>query len=257
MQIEIRTYAELARTILSGTTPYSAAKRTIQSLFESPPKLPYLEAVALRLTVVDSYYSTNMSKRYYGIEDIAVSLQNIGPSDDQLSIFFRDYIQRPLAHEEGRRLFAGVYGINKKGDQKKRAQSLISKYGYFQTRFQFPIYDSLAKQSYRRLSIASPIQVPTCKRLDDPGEFFAAISKLNAMTHDFDLLDNLLWLIGKVKEASLSLVVSRKAYLKLLSCTSSPMTYDLLVKIGRSKTEASSVLGKDLCAFIAFTRSLP
>lgn len=60
-------YSSLANKILNNETRYKTNKAIISEVFtmNNPNKVQF------RLTVIDSYYSTQMSKRLYGIEDIA------------------------------------------------------------------------------------------------------------------------------------------------------------------------------------------
>lgn len=255
---ELIQYAELARSILGNSTPYSFTKRAIRSLFETSTSLSYQELTALRLTVIDSYYSTNMNKRYYGIEDITSALVEAGADNGELSNFFLDYIQHPSPDRKGSKLFNGIYGINKDGKPAKKAQSLISKYAYFITNFHFPIYDSLAKGSYRRLSkVYSDIVQPCSKIDDDVDRFFECIGRLNLLFKNYDLLDNLLWLIGKVKEGNLSLIMKRSGYEALTDICKGKLSYEQLIALSAEGGMASSIIGNDLCSFINFVRQLP
>jgi hypothetical protein len=250
-------HAQLAQSILHYGTPYAFAKKAIRSLFSNSTMPSYQEMISLRLTVIDSYYSTNMNKRYYGIEDISSSLQRIAEADAELESFFLSYIRSPKSFSRGVDLFNAIYGIDKSGDPAKRAQSLISKYAYFVTNFRFPIYDSLAKKSYQRLSKTYPKTVTPCKGIDDVNQFFQCISELNLIFKDFDLMDNLLWLIGKVKEGNLSLIIIRADYEALMSICNGPLSYHELVDISENNGKASSILGQELVRFIQFVKALP
>ena len=66
-------YSNLAQTILNQETRYQANKKIIQDIFKTTSVL-FKDTIQFRLTVIDSYYSTQMSKRLYGIEDIAKEL---------------------------------------------------------------------------------------------------------------------------------------------------------------------------------------
>jgi hypothetical protein len=63
-------YSILANKLLNNETRYNSNKTIISEVF----KIVYPSKVQFRLTVIDSYYSTQMSKRLYGIEDIANEL---------------------------------------------------------------------------------------------------------------------------------------------------------------------------------------
>ncbi len=242
--------ASLAQRILHGKTPYAVAKRAISTLFSVDTSLPRLEQLCLRLTVIDSYYSTNMSKRYYGVEDVGSALQSLRATDTDLVGFFLDYIKSPLASSEGRRLFEMTYGMDKHGRSSKRAQSLISKYAYFLTNYQFPIFDTLARQSYVTLSKAFPDQVDPCVRPGQVGHFFASLSVLNESIGSFDALDNLLWLMGKVVEGNLSLILPRDNYLRLINHCKGPTSLSTLCRLASIDSNGPAILGEDLCTFV-------
>ena len=115
-------------------------------------------------------------------------------------------------------LFANKYGIRKNGTNAGSAQSLISKYAYFITNYKFPIYDNLVQ-------IAFPLianKFPSLKLSNLPKKFeysyFQQISELNIVSNinNFDTLDNLLWLFGKLKEGSFSLILNKDKYKKLV-----------------------------------------
>ena len=256
MSVDLIQYAGLAQSILQGSTPYSSAKRAISSLFAAQTNLSRFEHLCLRLTVIDSYYSTNMSKRYYGIEDIGLALQRIGPADDDITQFFLDYITNPPSSSEANAFFSAVYGINKSGDRSKRAQSLISKYGYFQTVYRFPIFDTLARKSYAKLSRLYPDQIRRCRKLDDIQEFFQCLRELNKTIDSYDKMDNLLWLMGKVAEGNLSLIINRDKYVALTVHCGQKLSLPLLQNLAANGSTARGILGEDLCAFISFVGNL-
>ena len=96
--------------------------------------------------------------------------------------------------------------------------SLISKYLYFLTTYQFPIYDNLVKISYPL--IKRKYSELAIKDLNDNFDisYFENLKHLNSITatNDFNKLDNLLWLFGKLTEGSLSLIINKQNYLQLV-----------------------------------------
>lgn len=66
-------YSNLAQNILQQETMYQANKKIIQDIFIAP-SVTFKDTIQFRLTVIYSYYSTQMSKRLYGIEDITQEL---------------------------------------------------------------------------------------------------------------------------------------------------------------------------------------
>src|SRR3989344_6590528 len=124
----------LASKIHEGS-PYDIQKNKIKEVFKNT-KNNNLSDILLRLIVIDSCYSTNMNKRFFGFQQLADYLKKLElkiepPFDVVNFVDTNEYILKDK------------FGIDKKGNQKGHAFSLISKYLFFRTDFQFPIYDSL------------------------------------------------------------------------------------------------------------------
>ncbi|WP_300978480.1 hypothetical protein [Flavobacterium sp.] len=199
-------YSNLAQTILNQETRYQGNKKIIQDIFKTPSD-NFKDTIQFRLTVIDSYYSTQMSKRLYGIEDIANEL--VKYYDDTLKLEIDIFLQNPT---EGiiKDLFNKTYGFDKEAKNAKKAISLLSKYLYFLSDCQFPIYDTLGKVSYNLLKDNKYI---TSKALTDVN-YFELMIALNQTSRikDFEKLDNLLWLLGKIKEGSFSILMDKSKY---------------------------------------------
>lgn len=199
-------FSNLAQTILNQETRYQANKKIIQDIFKTP-SVTFKDTIQFRLTVIDSYYSTQMSKRLYGIEDIANEL--VKYSDEFLKLEIAKFLQNPT---EGiiKELFNKSYGFDKEAKNSKKAISLLSKYFYFLSDCQFPIYDTLGKVSYNLLKDNKYI---TSKALTDDN-YFELMLALNQSSSikDFEKLDNLLWLLGKIKEGSFSILMDKSKY---------------------------------------------
>lgn len=196
-------FSKLANKILNNETRYKTNKAIIREVFtmSNPNKVQF------RLTVIDSYYSTQMSKRLYGFEDIANEL--VKYSDDALKLEIAKFLQKPT---EGiiKELFNKNYGFDKEAKNTKKAISLVSKYLYFLSNCQFPIYDTLGKVSYNLLKDNKYI---TSKALTDDNYFELMIALNQSSTiKDFEKLDNLLWLLGKIKEGSFSILMDKTKY---------------------------------------------
>lgn len=199
-------YSNLAQTILNQETRYQANKKIIQDVFKTP-SVTFKDTIQFRLTVIDSYYSTQMSKRLYGIEDIANEL--VKYSDDVLKLEIAKFLQNPT---KGiiKELFNKSYGFDKEAKNAKKAISLVSKYFYFLSDCQFPIYDTLGKVSYNLLKDNKYV---TSKSLADDNYFELMIALNQSSTiKDFEKLDNLLWLLGKIKEGSFSILMDKSKY---------------------------------------------
>jgi len=253
---ELVEKARLAREILHDNTPYKESKDAIKSLFISDTGLPYREVVSLRLTVIDRYYSTNMSKRYYGIQDITSSLMQLGKNDSELVRSFKIFISNNIRRNSSvLKLFDQKYGVTKEGEDAGGATSLVSKYAYFITNYQFPIYDSLAKESYKIIARNYP-QLGLAKIKESQiYSYFQCFQKLNDYFNDYDLLDNLLWLLGKIKKGNLSLIVPKKTYL-LLKQDTEDLTLNKLSDAVSNVSSVRCLLGDKLCEFISFIKRL-
>ena len=213
----LKDYANLAQRILEDENigylknKISISRRFEEEIFGDPKEL------ISRLTIIDSHYSTQMNKRLFGIEEIAEAIKEIEDSDLKNKAI--NYFNNNENREFFNTLFGKKYGYNKKGEQTKKAPSLISKYLYFLTEYNFPIYDNLAKESYE--SIRKMYRNYGLESLGNNynENYFEKISKLNGISeiNDFDKLDNLLWLMGKIKRGSFSLILNKNKYLELVN----------------------------------------
>lgn len=212
---------------------FSSDKTAIENIFKMTNKRT-LGDILLRLTVIDSMYSTQMNRRYYALQELAEKLYCLHQTNP-LPTLFRMFIEkkRDIHLFDGQigsekfNLFAEKYGIGKDGADKGVAVSLISKYAYFETNYGFPIYDSIACEMYPRLwnycgwdkkempkltvkdsgqqMVGDATIVAFTKGIDE------LISRLNSGI-SYDHLDRLLWFVGKIYRGNLSLVLCRKDY---------------------------------------------
>lgn len=223
---EFRKDIDLAVRILAGDTRYISDRKLIDRLFEN--NNPSLEDVVMRLTVIDSLYSTNMSKRLFGIQDLASAIFNIG-NDEQLRKAIEEYKDNKNDDtSEITTLLSGGYGVDKRNEIKKiknkgndknddyklRARSLISKYLYFVTGHDFPIEDSLVKDNLNDVLKYYESETMWDKE-KDLLRFLIFFCVENGIT--FDELDNFTWLLGKINKGSLSLIINKEQYQKLIS----------------------------------------
>jgi len=211
--MNLRKKSELANSILEKETSYFKDKNIIYGFFTNSKDKLTKENIEAQLTVIDSYYSTNMSRRYYGIEEVAESILKISNSKDELKNKFIEYPKTSNHSNEITNLFHKKYGYNKKGKSVGRSMSLISKYAYFITDFNFPIYDSIVREVYPLLSEGN--------KLNDSkfDKFVTSMNKLLQFSQidDFNKLDNLLWLIGKINRGNYSLILKKSNYLELVA----------------------------------------
>lgn len=209
---ELREKSELANRILENDTPYLKDKNRIYSLFLSESTSFTQDIVEQQLTIIDSYYSTNMSKRYYGIEQVAESIVKVSNNLKELELIFSNYKVNPHDYPPITKLFDANYGYTKIGKEFGHARSLISKYAYFVTHFNFPIYDSIVKEVYQSLHD---------KKLPEKEfpDFLMAMQQLliSSNVENYNKLDNLLWLVGKILRGNYSLILRKDKYLRLVS----------------------------------------
>lgn len=220
---DLKEYAELAFEILhkEGTTletNYKRSKRIITKLFDDIND-NYRETVISRLTLIDSYYSTQInSKRLFGIDEIADKMIDIsGQSDFELKKKCEEFLKAPYGSNGIEKLFEQKnYGIHKTGEPAGHASSLISKYFYYLMNYQFPIYDTLAISSYKKIKTRLNYDIPELKKEFDIS-YFENLRELNVRSgiNDFEKLDNLLWLVGKITQGSLSIIIVREKYVDL------------------------------------------
>jgi hypothetical protein len=204
----LKNLAHIAHEILNDSAEYKANKDLIYSLFLE--QTPSLEIIQLRLTVIDSYYSTQMNKRLYGISELAIALKQIGTDQEtkeKLTLFIENKNSPDIDD-----LFSKKYGIDKQGKESKLAVSLISKYFYFLNQFQFPIYDSLVRINCHKIFGGESLTKLNIQK------YFKKIIELNEENKikDFEKFDNLCWLYGKIAKGSFSLILGKDAYQKLI-----------------------------------------
>ena len=67
---ELKSLITLAIDILQNETEYIFYRKVIDRIFEETRKNFSIESVNIRLTIIDSLYSTNMGRRLFGITDL-------------------------------------------------------------------------------------------------------------------------------------------------------------------------------------------
>lgn len=209
---------------------YSEDKESIRQIFEKTEDNSKSD-VLIRLTVIDSMYSTQMSKRYYGLNELAEVISSFSNLKD-LAIKFANNpedtscFDYKLGNKESN-LFDEKYGIDKKGKDSGLAVSLISKYLCFLTDFKFPIYDSIALEIFPKLWKHCGFKEkerPPHRTYSERGSeriktFVKAINSLiEKLEFDkenkYDILDRIMWFTGKVCRGNLSLILSREEYVE-------------------------------------------
>lgn len=217
--MKLINYANLAHKILENSPDYIESKNLIHSFFQDKDNELTFKKVKLRLTIIDSIYSTNMNKRLFGINELTSKILNVSQNKDKVLI---EKINNFLSNQDDNKneihnLFIEHFGINKIGKSKGHAASLISKYFYFLLDFQFPIYDSLVKDNLpiinNKISCMENLNLK-----NNQIEYFKNIIEFNKKSkiNDFNKLDNMCWLFGKINKGNFSLIINKNKYLNLI-----------------------------------------
>ncbi len=194
--VNFKERLNLVRSILTNC-PYETQKEKIVELFEITKNNTSKEDILLRLFVVDSCYSTNMNRRLFGFEELANLIFEIDSKLDE-NINVKKFIESSL------KLLDYPVGIDKKGKSKGHAFSLITKYIYFKTKFNFPIYDRLVFDGLREEGLVELPRNPS-------KEYFKRLGAIkDKYKVSFDDLDKYFWVCGKIRKGSLSLLISDK-----------------------------------------------
>lgn len=210
-----------------GTSGYSIAKRTIKELFKNTNGKSF-DHIYSRLVVIDSLYSTQMGRRYYGLEELANNIFLLNKQCDTRELFVK-LAQNPNIDnfdkfncDDKLNLFEKKYGINKGGKKIAKAISLITKYAYFETDQNFPIYDSIIKEVYPIICVSCRFDeiIECIKTLDN---IICYVNKINILKNklselfemeiSYDKLDMVLWHIGKINRKHFSLVLSMSDFM--------------------------------------------
>lgn len=194
----------------------------IKPLFS--PDQPYtLSQIFLRLTILDSLYSTNGRYAQFDLETLSEELfVKLGKSDLKAADYFYSIVEGKAKDEY--EFFTKKYGLNKNLTKGPSFMSLVSKYAFYllsiypeRYKLGFPIYDSLALKSYpmvcKQLDAKKKAAVTSIKNnieayvkaLDDLRKLLFA--GLKTTTQQFVLLDAYLWRLGKINQGSITLLL--------------------------------------------------
>ncbi len=172
---------------LNDATFYSDCKKVIQNEFLLDDNGNYL-TVLKRLALIDNLFSTNLSKNPLGLPQIAQTLSVYG--DEQLRMIYLDYINNVGNSNDVNSYFRSFFEKSY-GSKNKKAQSLLSKYGYFLCNGGFPIFDNNVRKSLRSFTNYN-ISNYTC--------YFNALKDLNEKLNNigYDKIDNYFWFKGGI-----------------------------------------------------------
>ena len=225
---EVQRILRLIKSSGDESSSYFLNKNAISSIFQTIPDRYSYSSILVKLTVIDSLYSTQMGRRYYGLDELAGTLAAIH-SGKSLDTLFQNLADGTVKQDDsrfsvnGKNLFAENYGIGKDGNDKGKAVSLISKYAYFETKGNFPIFDSIAREMYPRIwrYCGFPKDEITSRNglSSDIDTFIIAINRLRdkfeVESLSYDDVDRLLWTTGKIIRGNLSLVLTMEEYMSL------------------------------------------
>lgn len=203
------------------------------------------EHILLRLVVLNSYYSTNAAYSYFSLEQLAERIidettQFATKSGKLPNDYFYDVVLQNLGKPTtiGKDFFEASYGIKKNGAPGATLKSLISKYAYYCMMMDpnkyplgFPIYDNLARKSYRKVMKALELKPQMVQTLDEGsiGEYISALNELREAIfgkgstalfcglQQFDILDAYLWWMGKLEGGNFSLLLTEGEYKMLIN----------------------------------------
>jgi len=259
----------LAGKILNKKTPYSRNKELIYSMVKNDKKFDK-NTIYKHLTVIDSMYSTNMNKRYFGIDEITDKIVGFG-SRGKLRKEIKKFLANPTKNSHIGNLFNEEYGQSKEG-KKMRAPSIISKYLYFVNDYDFPIYDSLVIKHQKNIVKCYNLgekEVHKIKSDTDIYDFLKEMKKTKEAVDficrksmnricSFDDLDKLLWLVGKLRKSSFSLIITRQQFKALLKLAKGKNIDEYMKKAVSSDNceDISEIIHEDLLNFYRFTLDL-
>lgn len=233
---------------------YFSDKKVIQSLFADTEITDTGNVernktiIKQRLAIIDNFYSTNANGmgRMFVIDGLAQAICSLG-TDKQLAARAKAVATSTLNADAGiKELFDGKYGYSL-GDANDsgaaHCTSLISKYLFFlvdgrDDAYGFPIYDRYARENAAALAYMFGFKQDK-KKIEDMAQHIEAINKIintlqgsdadpelwtsqNPFNTQCDLLDHIIWRIGKIKNNSVSLLV-READLKQGSKAREPL----------------------------------
>ncbi|MBD5439472.1 MAG: hypothetical protein HDR33_03790 [Treponema sp.] len=205
MKYTLENSIALAVKILENNTGYILNRNIIDRIFEMTRKEHFKEKedITMRLSVVDSFYSTNMNQRIFGFSDLADEIHHIG---DDSAIIEEVEKYKKSKNSKIDDILEKEYGIRKSGKPAGKARSLITKYLYFVTKHNFPIEDNLIKNNINNVLSYFDKEIFSGDILRD------LIGFCTAENLDFSEFDNFMWLLGKVNKGSFSLILKKNAY---------------------------------------------
>ena len=221
--------AQLREEEQAGVFSYIQQREIILRLFKNVSSYD-ISTIILRLTIIDSFYSTNAEYSYFSIEEMATNIYSLGENEADAVDYFKKIAS---GGSDDKNLFGKKYGMRKDCTQGSKQVALMSKYAYYvllrdgSSNLGFPIYDSLVIKTYplvcKKLSVAGG-NINT----DDITEYVDSLDALRKELfgnndnrfegmQQFDILDAYLWRMGKLCGGNYSLLLTRDDYNRFIS----------------------------------------
>lgn len=231
----------------SVPSSYSVDKFILEKLFSNTEDT--FDGIYTRLLVLDSTYSTQMTRRYYGLGELAEAIYILSSSKesfrdtlikfakycgnkkydtDQLFSYDKKECVLFIDSRNGFKeypdsitnLFKEGFGTGKDKESKGVAISLITKYAFFLTNKQFPIYDSVVRETLPIVwkSLGQKRLSPISNSTQDITKYIKGINDFRGLFNNefnYDEIDMFLWHLGKAMRGNFSLVLSMNEYLSL------------------------------------------
>ena len=230
---EIVSLRGLQPSTPSSVNGYVSQRSIIYDVFDKTSGPQYsLPSIVLRLTVIDSLYSTNARYSYYSIDQLAEEIKSLG-SEQDASKYFYDIVR---GGEDTENLFSKPYGLRKNLDAGNTLMSLVSKYAYYALLLDvksyplgFPIYDSLVMEVYPKVCENLEIETILVKNVSpNINDYVSALNGVrialfgnnDALFNDFqqfDILDAYLWRMGKFGNGNYSLLLNKADYQQFIA----------------------------------------
>ncbi len=223
---------KLATDVLEAeNSNFENTRKIIMSAFKNPAEgLSVKEIILVRLILIDANYSTQMGRRLFGLQDLAdeifdtckdASIKDISDFDKKFDALLKDYIENITAEKHQiKQLFDKKYGLRKNGEEVGLARSLISKYCYYASNYNFPIEDSLVRNNINSvLNYFAKLEgkkgkILNFKKSKDLVKDLIILCKTYG--YEFNNLDHLVWAYGKLAKGSLSIFVSREKFIEII-----------------------------------------
>ena len=157
----------------------------------------------VRIVLIDKIYSTQ-------IDNIESELDELEKEVEKFEIYFGENNLFDIYEKENKfeNTFNKLYGKRKKYNTGIKAISFLSKYFYFLSNKNFPIYDKIARESLIKLKLTD--EKYSLNKLENNWKFYFNLLKDIKVSYNinFDELDNFLWFFGKLRELNFKTIIN-------------------------------------------------